>query len=144
MNSKRKFPRPQLTWIVRPVLHKTLKPDVQPEVNEDEEEAVLETQLQNQYVDDQDENEDPAHIPDEESDYSDVEAGAKKRPAKVDPTQKPLARAPTQKEGKGSEAVGVIKKAARKVSATAHANFKKLKIKNKNSKANGRGRFGRR
>ena len=32
----------------------------------------------------------------------------------------------------------------KKVSAQAHANFRKLKIKNKNSKANGRGRFGRR
>ena len=39
---------------------------------------------------------------------------------------------------------GVVKKAVRKVSASAHANFRKLKIKNKNSKAGGRGgRFGR-
>lgn len=32
----------------------------------------------------------------------------------------------------------------RKISATAHANFCRLKIKSKNSKAKGRGRFGRR
>ncbi|KAH9845773.1 DNA replication and checkpoint protein [Teratosphaeria destructans] len=31
----------------------------------------------------------------------------------------------------------------KKVAATAHANFRALKIKNKNSKANGRGRFGK-
>ena len=40
---------------------------------------------------------------------------------------------------------GVTSKKPRKVNALAHTNFRKLKIKNKNSKANGRGRkFGRR
>ncbi|KAK7513108.1 DNA replication/checkpoint protein [Phyllosticta citriasiana] len=34
---------------------------------------------------------------------------------------------------------GVVKRAARKISATAHANFRALKIKNKNSKAKGAG-----
>lgn len=38
---------------------------------------------------------------------------------------------------------GVVKKAARMISAQAHANFRALKIKNKNSKAKGGGRFGR-
>lgn len=45
-----------------------------------------------------------------------------------------------KKAGKAEDGKGVIKK----VSAQAHANFRRLKIKNKNSKANGRGRFGRR
>ena len=35
-----------------------------------------------------------------------------------------------------------VKKVAKQISVTAHANFRKLKIKNKNSKASGRGRFG--
>ncbi|KAL9603680.1 MAG: hypothetical protein Q9219_000999 [cf. Caloplaca sp. 3 TL-2023] len=35
-------------------------------------------------------------------------------------------------------------KKPKKISATAHANFRALKIRNKNSKAKGRGRFGRR
>jgi len=37
-----------------------------------------------------------------------------------------------------------IKKVAKKISATAHANFRRLKIKSKNSKGNGGGRFGNR
>lgn len=45
----------------------------------------------------------------------------------------------------GAAEDGKTEKKKRKVSAQAHANFRKLKIKNKNSKANGRGgRFGRR
>lgn len=43
-----------------------------------------------------------------------------------------------------TEKVGPLKKAARKISVAAHANYCKLKIKNQNSKAKGRGRFGRR
>lgn len=39
---------------------------------------------------------------------------------------------------------GLVQKAKKKISATAHANFRALKIKNKNSKAKGGGRFGRR
>lgn len=43
-----------------------------------------------------------------------------------------------------SKKPGVVSRVARKINSAAHANFCRLKIKNKNSKANGRGRFGRR
>ncbi|EOD46246.1 putative dna replication regulator sld2 protein [Neofusicoccum parvum UCRNP2] len=42
-------------------------------------------------------------------------------------------------EKQPDEKENVVKKAARKISAQAHANFRRLKIKNKNSKASGRG-----
>ena len=48
-------------------------------------------------------------------------------------------------EGKGgAKADNLGTKIRKKISATAHANFRALKIRNKNSKAKGRGRFGRR
>ncbi|KAF2218527.1 DNA replication/checkpoint protein [Elsinoe ampelina] len=59
---------------------------------------------------------------------------------------KPVSK-PTKKAGPtsgGNDAETDKTKKTKKVSATAHANFCRLKIKNKNSKANGRGRFGRR
>lgn len=42
------------------------------------------------------------------------------------------------------EQPGGLKKVLRKVNEAAHMNFRRLKIKNKNSKAGGRGKFGRR
>jgi DNA replication regulator SLD2 len=44
----------------------------------------------------------------------------------------------TEKAGEGK-----FRKTVRKFNEQAHANYRRLKIKNKNSKANGRGRFGR-
>ena len=46
------------------------------------------------------------------------------------------------KDAESNKSGGLVKK-VRKVSEQAHANYRKLKIKNKNSKAGGRGRFGR-
>ncbi|KAG8622960.1 hypothetical protein KVT40_007936 [Elsinoe batatas] len=60
----------------------------------------------------------------------------------VKPVSEPTKKAGPTSDGKDA---GTDKtKKPKKVSATAHANFCRLKIKNKNSKANGRGRFGRR
>ena len=74
---------------------------------------------------------------DDTSDISDAD-----EPAQRSKTTKRKDKAlPTSKDGKSEN---VVKRAARKISATAHANFCKLKIKNKNSKAKGGGRFGRR
>ncbi|KAI5238614.1 hypothetical protein E4T42_08942 [Aureobasidium subglaciale] len=70
---------------------------------------------------------------DSDAAYSDTEAKRKRQLTKT-------TTADTETVSKGN---GIIKKAAKKISATAHANFRKLNIKNKNSKANGRGRFGR-
>ena len=44
---------------------------------------------------------------------------------------------------RNTEKRGLVTKLKKKFSATAHANFRALKIKNKQSKAKGRGRFGR-
>ncbi|KAL2045523.1 hypothetical protein N7G274_001951 [Stereocaulon virgatum] len=48
------------------------------------------------------------------------------------------------KENIGGQKEGFVAKARRKISATAHANFRALKIKNKQSKAKRGGKFGRR
>ena len=49
-----------------------------------------------------------------------------------------------KEKGKNKKSAGeAIKKAAKKISATAHANFRSLKIKNKQSKGKGGGRFRR-
>jgi len=75
---------------------------------------------------------------DAESDaaYSDTEAKRKRQLTKTTTVDK-------EDASKNSKGDGIVKKAAKKISATAHANFRRLNIKNKNSKANGRGRFGR-
>ncbi|KAK4956156.1 hypothetical protein LTR28_005902 [Elasticomyces elasticus] len=76
-----------------------------------------------------------------DSDVSDTPHARRKRKAQTVQTQAAkVAGQDPKKEGKEN----VVKKAARMISAQAHANYRKLKIKNKNSKANGRGRFGRR
>jgi 26S proteasome regulatory subunit N12 len=76
-------------------------------------------------------------LSDNGSDYaSDVSHTPKQR--KVVPPKKPAAK---------EEKAGVVKTAARKVKATAHANYRKLKIKGQGGNgggAGGRGRFGRR
>ncbi|OBW64577.1 MAG: SPRY-domain-containing protein [Aureobasidium pullulans] len=102
----------------------------QPDTTSDDEGNVAETQLPDCPLDD---------ISDADSDaaYSDTEAKRKRQLTKTTTTDK-------DDVSKSSKGDGIVKKAARKISATAHANFRALKIKNKNSKANGRGRFGRR
>ncbi|KAL1639029.1 hypothetical protein SLS58_008358 [Diplodia intermedia] len=53
--------------------------------------------------------------------------------------KQPTKAAAAKPSDTGEKKENVVKKATRKISAQAHANFKKLKIKNKNSKAGGRG-----
>lgn len=87
-----------------------------------------------------------APLDDSESDFSASESQARKKRKKQSGAAKDVvAAAPVAVAGMNEKEkeVGPIKKAAKKISATAHANFKKLKIKNQNSKAGGR-RFGRR
>ena len=52
--------------------------------------------------------------------------------------------AESKNQRKGKEKEGLVAKVKKKISATAHANFRALKIKNKQSKAKGGRRFGRR
>ncbi|KAI4748438.1 hypothetical protein E4T50_01238 [Aureobasidium sp. EXF-12298] len=99
----------------------------QPDTTSDNEENVAETQF-------------PGDLEDVDSDsdtgaYSDTEAKRKRQLTKT--------TADKEDASKSSKGDGIVKKAAKKISATAHANFRRLNIKNKNSKANGRGRFGR-
>ena len=108
------------------------------------EDAVLETQLPDQaHVNDQDSEVDEATHQLDNGDASDSSAadnmrGSSRNTKRKQQDEKDSATETDAKSG------GVIKRAARKISATAHANFCRLKIKNKNSKANGRGKFGRR
>ncbi|KAK6006717.1 hypothetical protein QM012_005725 [Aureobasidium pullulans] len=102
----------------------------QPESTSDNEGTVAETQLPDALHDvDSDADSDAA--------YSDTEAKRKRQLTKTTTTD-------IDDASKSSKGDGIVKKTAKKISATAHANFRKLNIKNKNSKANGRGRFGRR
>ncbi|KAH0284328.1 hypothetical protein M436DRAFT_49780 [Aureobasidium namibiae CBS 147.97] len=101
----------------------------QSEPTSDNEGNVAETQLPDTLDDiDSDAESDAA--------YSDTEAKRKRQLAKTTTVDK-------EDASKSSKGDGIVKKAAKKISATAHANFRRLNIKNKNSKANGRGRFGR-
>jgi DNA replication regulator SLD2 len=112
--------------IMRPVMHKPQKAVGVEEADsgEDENDVAGETQL-----DEQDEAEDVGDGDYEErhdsqqSQHEPQRKGSKKKQSN-----------PAKEDGKG-----------KKVAADAHANFRKLKIKNKNSKASGRGKkFGRR
>ena len=127
---------------VRPVKHKPVATEERPDDNDKEEEGVLETQLPDNSADVHDEDASGSEFSEgENSDFDDSAPKQKKKVVRpridVAPTTVPTN--PTKPDD-----TNPIKKAARKISATAHANFRKLKIKNKNSKANGRGRFGRR
>ena len=126
----------ELTFIVRP--HFT-KPDPVPQQPPDEESedeaAVTETQQAdpgNAASDDE--------FPEDESDYaSDDSHSRKKRKTQ----EKDVKEASTSlaKDGKKAEE-GPVKTAARKIKATAHANYRRLKIKSKGGNG-GKGRFGR-
>jgi len=101
----------------------------QPETTSDNEGNVAETQLPGTLDDiDSDADSDAA--------YSDTEAKRKRQLTKTTNVDK-------EDASKSSKGDGIVKKTAKKISATAHANFRRLNIKNKNSKASGRGRFGR-
>jgi hypothetical protein len=109
------------------------KPKAAPEFNHDDEDsdtehtAVAETQVQTEAM--------SALSDDDESEYaSDVSHSAKKR------------KPPADKADKSEEKKeGVVKTATRKIKATAHANFRRLKIKSKGGNGGkGGGRFGRR
>ena len=76
------------------------------------------------------------------SDYSDDSHTPKKR--KTQPKKRAEVHTKQIKDLAATKHEGTIKKAARKVSASAHANYRRLKIKSKNSKGQGKGRFGRR
>ncbi|KXT01657.1 hypothetical protein AC578_2767 [Pseudocercospora eumusae] len=117
---------------MKPVVHKPQKAEADEE--SEEEEVVAETQLQH---DPNDADELGDDFEDAQDSASDTEKKAKRKSK-----QKPAAKSKIQnKEGEKEEP----KKKGRKVDPLAHANFRALKIKNKNSKAGGRrGKFGRR
>ncbi|KAK4498470.1 hypothetical protein PRZ48_011128 [Zasmidium cellare] len=111
---------------MKPVLHKAKKADEVDEFDVREEDVVPETQLA----------EDPKHGSDDEygsePDFDEDEKSKRTKEKKSTAKEKDK-----DKEGKKAK--------PRKVNPDAHANFRKLNIKNKNSKAKGRGgRFGRR
>lgn len=111
--------------IMRPVLHKPKKAQ-EGEADDSETGVVAETQ-----------GADTAH-----SSGHDLDHGKEGSDFDDDDQTKEAMSAKAKSDGKAADK----QKAPKKVSAQAHANFRRLKIKNKNSKANGRGgkRFGRR
>lgn len=126
---------PLTLHLVRPVLHKPKKADArQPdgadkEDCEDDDDVVAETQLH------------PATLVDHDDDESDYGTSA----ASDTRTKNKQAVQPAQETSQSAnDGKGTIRKAVRMISAGAHANFRKLNIKNQNTKAKGRGRFGRR
>ena len=129
---------------MRPV---TTKPKSQSEVQslDYESDGVEETQGSKDAQDVEDES---CEILDEPigdecaSDYSDDSHTPKKR--KTQPKKKAETHAKQIKDLAATKHEGTVKKAARKVSASVHANYRRLKIKSKNSKGQGKGRFGRR
>lgn len=124
--------------IMRPVTHKPKKAvkDAHPKSDDSESEHVEETQLPG-----------AAKLPAGE-DVFDDEDDAETTDSKHDSQQSHYEPSgPKQKKRKKTNAANEdSSKKPKKTSALAHANFRKLKIKNKNSKANGRGgrKFGRR
>ncbi|WPH00178.1 Hypothetical protein R9X50_00300100 [Acrodontium crateriforme] len=116
--------------IMRPVLHKPGK-EGSSTVPVEEDEVVAETQPKSKNSRDADQRNEDSNA----SDYEDVDEPASPARDKQVKQQQKIAL---------KEQEHAAKKPGRKVNPLAHANFRKLKIKNKNSKANGRGRFGRR
>lgn len=147
---------------MRPVLHaprKAAELEAVQEEDEDEgaggDEVVLETQLDGAPARRQNHDDGSG----DETEYYDEDSGDENEPPaspsatrKAKPRANPIAEKKPADKGaaKGKEkekekpTENVLKKAGKKVAATAHANFRRLNIKNKNSKAKGRGRFGRR
>lgn len=98
---------------------------------EDSSEEVAETQSHGGTVNEQDSDSD-------EPDYaSDASHTPKKR--MVQTKEKRM----KEKEAKEESKEGPVKTAARKIKATAHANYRRLKIKGKGA-TGGKGKFGRR
>ena len=124
--------------IMRPNLAKP-KPETVPQPLEDdseEEEGVAETQ-QPAEVGAGDHDNDFSE--DDGSEYaSDCSHTPKKRK-----TQSKKSTAASTSQAKTEEKEGTVKKAVRKVKATAHANYRRLKIKSKGGARNGGKRFGR-
>ncbi|PPJ59425.1 hypothetical protein CBER1_02391 [Cercospora berteroae] len=102
---------------MKPVFHKARKEgDVNQDLSDDEQEAVAESQLQGG----------------DEGDFEDEGDQAVRKSSK---SKKSKAKETDKDDSK---------KKPRKVNPETHANYRRLNIKNKNSKAKGRGRFGRR
>ncbi|KAI6844563.1 hypothetical protein KC315_g6844 [Hortaea werneckii] len=125
--------------IMRPVMHRPKKAAELDTVNEEDEvgdQVVEETQLAAGASAREGRSDDDYDSGGEGEEASDSEAAvARKRGRQKD--------SDPQKDKQGKASNGE-KSTGKKISATAHANFRALKIKNKNSKAGGRGRFGRR
>lgn len=125
---------------VRPVV---AKPKTPGEEQDDDEQSVP-SDIEN--------GEDPVADPDayseSGSDYEEVDEEGDPKPKRSKKTvSEDVATAAKKEKKKGVVEKGkeAVKKAVRKISANAHShmNFRKLNIKNKNSKAKGRGgRFG--
>ncbi|KAK8205794.1 DNA replication regulator SLD2 [Phyllosticta capitalensis] len=110
--------------IMRPV-HARSKPQPQLETIPSEDENDSDTVAQAHDGSDTD-----TAVEEDGSDFSDHEEEKPKSQRK--PNKKPAAT--TAKDAKDKDGGNVVKRTARKISATAHANFCRLKIKNKNSK----------
>ncbi|EMC95959.1 hypothetical protein BAUCODRAFT_34720 [Baudoinia panamericana UAMH 10762] len=129
--------------IMRPVMHRPKKAEELQRVDEADEEAVAETQTVEKADGVVRDGDQAAQVNKEEASGSDFETNgaAHKRDKKKRLDEGNVRQGDAEK-------ASPKQRVAKKVSATAHANFRALKIKNKHSKANGRGggrgKFGRR
>lgn len=103
------------------------------EVDDEEEPGVVETQVADGGHEAPHRGEGDEDYHDDQNACSGEDSEARRRRMVMDESRK------------GEEKTeGVVQRAKKKISATAHANFRALKIKNKQSKGKGGGRFGRR
>ncbi|RMY67411.1 hypothetical protein D0863_07804 [Hortaea werneckii] len=125
--------------IMRPVMHRPKKAaelDTVNEEDEDGDQVVEETQLATGNSGQEGRSDDEYDSGGEGAEASDSEAVVARKRGRQRGSDREKDK--TRRESNEEKSTG------KKISATAHANFRALKIKNKNSKAGGRGRFSRR
>lgn len=117
-----------------------VKPLPLPTTQADGEDSEKENQVtETQLVTDQN----TANFSDFDDDESDYASDDSHTPKKRKTENKPAPLTETQDTNKTSK-TGMMAKAARKIKATAHANYRKLKIKSSTGSKGAGGRFGRR
>ncbi|KAF2088456.1 hypothetical protein K490DRAFT_39690 [Saccharata proteae CBS 121410] len=126
--------------IMRPVFSKPKAPGPQLETIQSEDELDTEGNIPETQHDDED------YDSSADSDYSNASHSTKKRKTQQQQNAKSGPKTATVQQENTAGKESTVKKVAKKISASAHANFRRLKIKNKNSKAGGaggRGSWGR-
>ncbi|KAK4226641.1 putative DNA replication regulator sld-2 [Podospora fimiseda] len=102
----------------------------EPGSESEDDEVIAETQHQNAPPPEEDLLRSGSKFEGEESDFDELSMGPKKKKEKKEATKE----AKKSKEKEKNESEGVIKKTVRMVKATAHVNYKRLKLRNNGAK----------